>query len=412
MAMEVENGMPSVLFKDITKEKDGGVTKTIVREGEGEDFPHDGCKVYVHYVGRLENGEKFDSSRDRGDVFEFQLGKGNVIKGWDIGVSTMLKNEICELKIAPEYAYGEKGSPPKIPPNSTLIFEIELLTWDDEDITQDGGVLKRLVQEGITGGGKPNLEGKVKIHLRGSYEGELFDERDVEFVIGDGYEHGVVEGVEKGLCTMRRYEKAKYFIKSQYAFKDVGNDAFGIPPNANEVVYEVVLFDFERVKEIYEMNFVEKTEKSTDLKERALKCIHAKEYQKAIDYYERILKYTACNKQDSDYALAFPFKLSANLNVALCYLKTKEFLKAKMKCEKVIKLDPDNVKGHFRLGEAYIGLKEYQNAVIAYENALKHEPDNTAAKKQLNTARTLLKKQNDAEKKLYSSIFAKMGEDH
>lgn len=405
--MEVDE-KPSCLFEDVTPQKDGGVTKTIVKAGEGEDSPSNGCKVFVHYVGRLENGVKFDSSRDRGEVFEFELGKGNVINGWDIGVSTMLKNEICELKIAPEYAYGEKGSPPKIPGGATLIFEIELLSWDDEDITKDGGVLKRLIQEGITGGGRPNLEGQVKIHLRGTYEGELFDERDVEFVIGDGFEHGVIEGVEKGLCTMRRYEKAKFFIKSMYAFKDVGNTEFGIPPNADEIIYEVVVFDFERVKEIYEMNYTEKIDKSKDLKERGLKCVRACEYQKAIEYYERIMKYVATNKEDSDYVIGLPFKIAANLNAALCYLKTKDFLKAKVRSEKVIKLDPDNVKGYFRLGEAFLGLKEYKNAVKAYENALKCEPENSAAKKQLNAARKLLKTQTEDEKRLYSSIFARM----
>lgn len=207
---------------------------------------------------------------------------------------------------------------------------------------------------------------------------------------------------------MRRYEKAKFFIKSPYAFKDVGNTEFGIPPNANEIVYEVVLFDFERVKEIYEMNYNEKIDKSKDLKERGLKCVRACEYQKAIDYYERILKYVAANKEDTDYVIGLPFKIAANLNAALCYLKTKDFLKAKVKSEKVVKLDPDNVKGYFRLGEAFIGLKEYKNAVKAYENASKLEPENSAAKKQLITARKLLKKQTEDEKRLYSSIFARM----
>lgn len=397
------------LFEDITPNKDGGILKTLVRRGEGEDNPSNGCKVYVHYVGRLESGEKFDSSRDRGEVFTFELGKNSVIKGWDLGVKTMLKNEVCELKIASGYAYGEKGFPPKIPENATLIFEIELLSWDDELVIP--GIRKRLIKEGITGGGKPNLEGRVKVHVRGCYEGVLFDERDVEFVIGDGFEHGVIEGVEKGICKMKRYEKAKFFISSQYAFKDVGNEHFGIPPNADEIEYEICLFDFERVKEIYEMNYDEKLEKAQDLKDRGLKCVRACEYQKAIDYYERILKYIAINKEDSDYQRGLPFKIASNLNAALCYLKVKDFSKAKLKSEKVVKkLDPNNVKGYFRLGEAFVGLTEYHNAVKAYENALKIEPENNATKQQLVRARVLAKKQSEKEKKLYGDIFAKLSE--
>jgi len=399
---------PAQLFQDISPDKDGGILKTLVKQGEGDDTPGNGCKVYVHYVGRLENGEKFDSSRDRGDVFTFELGKETVIKGWDIGVKTMCKNEICEFKISSKYAYGEKGFPPKIPANATLIFEIELLSWDDEEIIP--GLRKRLIKEGVTGGGKPNLEGRVKVHVRGCYEDMLFDERDVEFVIGDGFEHGIIEGVEKGICKMRRYEKAKFFISSQYAFKDVGNEEFGIPPNADEIVYEICLFDFERVKEIYEMNYDEKLEKAQDLKDRGLKCVRACEYQKAIDYYERILKYISINKEDSDYPRGLPFKISSNLNAALCYLKIKDYMKAKLKSEKVVKLDPDNVKGFFRLGEAFLGLNEFQNAAKAYENALKIEPENNAAKQQLSKARTQAKKQSEKEKKLYGNIFAKLSE--
>jgi len=400
---------PVSLFEDVTPNKDGGILKTLVRHGEGEDSPASGCKVYVHYVGRLENGVKFDSSRDRGEVFTFQAGQGEVIKGWDIGVQTMLKNEVCELKISPEYGYGAKGFPPKIPENATLIFEIELLSWDDEEIVP--GIRKRLIKEGITSGGKPNLEGRVKVHVRGCYDGTLFDERDVEFVIGDGFEHGIIEGVEKGICQMRRYEKSKLFISPQYAFKDIGSEEWGIPPNADEIEYEVCLFDFERVKEIYEMNYDEKLEKAQDLKDRGLKCVRACEYIKAIDYYERILKYIAINKEDSDYVRGLPFKISSNLNAALCYLKTKDYLKAKLKSEKVVKLDSNNVKGYFRLGEALYGLTEYHDSVRAYENALKIEPGNNAAKQQLAKARMQAKKQSEKEKKLYGNIFAKLSED-
>ena len=73
--------------------------------------------------------------------------------GWEVGVATMKLHEVCELKIAAEYAYGDKGFPPKIQPGATLVFEVELVKWDDEDITEekDGGVLKRTLQEGFKG---------------------------------------------------------------------------------------------------------------------------------------------------------------------------------------------------------------------------------------------------------------------
>ena len=73
---------------------------------------------------------------------------GSVIKGWDQGVATMLKGEKSLLTCKPDFAYGEKGSPPKIPPNSTLQFEVELLSWKGNDISGDGGVVMNVLQKG------------------------------------------------------------------------------------------------------------------------------------------------------------------------------------------------------------------------------------------------------------------------
>ncbi len=99
---------------------------TTTREGSGEGAK-DGDTLSVHYTGYLEDGTKFDSSVDRGTPFELTLGSGMVIQGWDIGLKGMKKGEMRKLVIPSKYAYGENGFPGVIPPNATLIFEVELV---------------------------------------------------------------------------------------------------------------------------------------------------------------------------------------------------------------------------------------------------------------------------------------------
>ena len=109
-----------------------GLTARILRAGDGQ-AANAGDTVVVHYTGWLydesaanKRGNKFDSSVDRGEHFQFPLGAGRVIKGWDQGVEGMAIGEVRELTIAPEMGYGERGAGNVIPPGATLVFEVEL----------------------------------------------------------------------------------------------------------------------------------------------------------------------------------------------------------------------------------------------------------------------------------------------
>ncbi len=116
------NQMPD--DKVVTTES--GLKYTEIKEGTGAT-PQKGQTVTVHYTGTLEDGTKFDSSRDRGQPFSFKLGVGQVIKGWDEGLSTMKVGDRRKLIIPPELGYGARGAGGVIPPNATLIFDVELL---------------------------------------------------------------------------------------------------------------------------------------------------------------------------------------------------------------------------------------------------------------------------------------------
>lgn len=131
--MEMENLVaqaPSMGEETVSQEEvmttDSGLQYVKLVEGDGAQ-PQKGQRVVVHYTGTLEDGTQFDSSRDRGRPFDFKLGVGQVIKGWDEGVGMMRVGDRWKLIIPSELGYGARGAGGVIPPNATLIFDVELL---------------------------------------------------------------------------------------------------------------------------------------------------------------------------------------------------------------------------------------------------------------------------------------------
>lgn len=118
--------MEMIMSQRIT---DSGLKIEDLEAGSGDEAVS-GARVTVHYTGWLEGGDKFESSHDRNDPFQFTLGRGMVIRGWDEGVEGMKVGGKRQLTIPPQLGYGAAGAGGVIPPNATLVFDVELLAVD------------------------------------------------------------------------------------------------------------------------------------------------------------------------------------------------------------------------------------------------------------------------------------------
>ncbi|KAM3869918.1 peptidyl-prolyl cis-trans isomerase FKBP4 [Diretmus argenteus] len=398
--------------EDITPKKDGGVLKLVKREGTGTELPMTGDKVFVHYVGTLLDGTPFDSSRDRGEKFSFELGKGQVIKAWDMGVATMKVGELSQLICKSEYAYGSAGSPPKIPPNATLVFQVELFEFRGEDITEDenGGIIRRIITKG-QGYSKPNEGAAVEVTVEGTCEGRVFDQREMKFEIGDGENLGLPAGVEKAIMSMEQGEESLFIMKPKYGFGNSGNTKYNIAGGAT-LQYKIKLEAFEKAKESWEMNTAEKLDQSCIVKEKGTQHFKEGKYKQASVQYKRIVSWleheSSLSGEDEKKAKAL--QLAAHLNLAMCFLKLQEPTQALENCEKALELDESNEKALFRRGEALLAMKEFDRARSDFQRVIQLYPANKAAKSQVVLCQKQIKEQHEKDKRLYANMFQKFAE--
>ena len=223
---------------------ESGLKYLDIEEGSGEP-PTKGHTVVVHYTGWLwvndARGEKFDSSADRGVPFAFHVGDGEVIKGWDEGVSGMKMKGKRQLIIPPDLAYGERGAGGVIPPNATLMFEVELLeVWEKSESGLEYFDTK------VGTGAEPKTGQTCVMHYTGwlwqnNAKGKKFDssvDRDEPFAFSIG-QGDVIKGWDEGVSTMKVGGKRKLLIPAKLGYGDRGAGG-AIPPKAT-LLFEVEL---------------------------------------------------------------------------------------------------------------------------------------------------------------------------
>lgn len=231
--------------KPKTVKTTSGLEYTITEKGSGKK-PQIGDKVIVHYTGKLTNDTVFDSSVNRGQPFEFKLGAGQVIKGWDEAFLLLQIGDKATIKFGPELGYGAQANG-KIPANSTLIFDVELIdikegirAWDvkgKDTIKTASGLKYIIIQENKTG--EQAVVGTIAEFNYSGFlaDGKMFDssvERAQPLSIKVGQKQ-LMPGWDEGIALLRKGEKAKFIIPAELALGAAGYPPI-IPPNSDLVM--------------------------------------------------------------------------------------------------------------------------------------------------------------------------------
>ncbi len=228
---------------------DGGVWKEIITKGEGWQRPENGDEVEMHYKGTLLDGVMFDSSYERAP-FVFKLGDGKVIRGWDVVAKTMAKGEKAKVTLRPEYGYGKQGSPPKIPSNATLVFEMELVSWSSKrDVYGDGTVIKSEIDTG-DGWERPGKLAEVTCNVTtalsdGEKRGQVLNQSERVFALGTG---AVPEVWDKVIQDMKKGARVQLICKPPH----VGGPGIDFIPEGTKCIeYELELVKWLKVEDIH-----------------------------------------------------------------------------------------------------------------------------------------------------------------
>ncbi len=231
-----------------------GLEYTITTKGNGKK-PQVGDKVKVHYTGKLTNDTIFDSSLKTGQPFEFKLGAGQVIKGWDEAFLLLQVGDKAKLKLPADLAYGERAMGP-IPANSTLIFDVELIEviegvkpWvaKTKDTIKTASGLQYMYFQKNEKADVIKKGDNVKVHYSGYFrDGKMFDssvDRGQPFQLKVGMGQ-VIPGWDEGLLLLKKGEKAKLIIPYNLAYGEQGRAP--VIPAKSDLIFDIEIVDVQK----------------------------------------------------------------------------------------------------------------------------------------------------------------------
>ncbi|KAJ8369488.1 hypothetical protein SKAU_G00095160, partial [Synaphobranchus kaupii] len=287
---------------------------------------------------------------------------------------------------------------------------VELLNYKGEVLTEDGGILRRIKVKG-DGFSNPNEGASVNVYLQGSCGGRVFDSRDLRFVVGEADDMDVPLGVDRAMDKMQKGECCLLYLKPKYGFGRDGKLEFGIGPNA-ELMYEVTLKDFERSKDPWEMDVKEKLDLAVKIRQKGTQYFKAGRFPQAVLQYQRIvtLLEMECGLRPEQQQSVHALLLVAQLNLALCHLRLREYSQAVENCNKVMELDGENEKALYRRGEARLLRNEFSLAIEDFRHVLQVNPANRAARTQISLCQRRIREHHEQDKKTYANMFQKFAE--
>ncbi|KAL0347372.1 UNVERIFIED_CONTAM: Peptidyl-prolyl cis-trans isomerase PASTICCINO1 [Sesamum calycinum] len=403
----------------------GSLMKALIRPGAGEKTPTDGDQVIYHCTIRTLDGVVVESTKAEfggsGIPKRQVLGKSKMILGLLEGIPTMLNGEVAMFKVKPELHYGEEDCPVSVadsfPKDDELHFEIELIDFSKvKVISEDLGIIKKVKEEG-QGWEQPREPYEVKAWISGkSADGKIiFSHTQGEPFFFTFGKSEIPKGLEMGIGTMARGEKAVIYVTKEYLSQcslipsiegiaeihfdvelvhfvqvpegfemctrlmlpgeialvtcppDYAYDKFPRPdkvPQGAHIQWEIELLDYEKQKDWTGFNFREIMDDVEKIKGTGNRLFKEGKYELAKAKYEHVLReFNHVNPQNDEEGKEFSDTRNLlHLNVAACLQKMGEFKKSIEACNKVLDTNPVHVKALYRRGMAYMGGGDFEEA--------------------------------------------------